>query len=126
MSKKAHVVELIMTIVDDKTTAETIVERLQDEGLLVLGYGDNDTDAIVLKFSEMFGTTKVSKYDRFAANRLARKYGSQAVCGVIDLLAQNQSEKYAPVANSVVDLESKWVSIVNFLRNTRGTETIEV
>lgn len=103
-----------------------VVEVLSDEGLLVLGYGDKDVDAIVLKFSETFGNTKVSKYDRFAAQRLAHKYGSQAVVGIISILAQRNGEKFAPVVNNVAQLESKFVSILNFVRNLdKGDEEIK-
>lgn len=119
-------IELITQIVGDAITAEMVVETLQDEGLLHLGYGDADVDKIVIKFTETFGTTKVSKYDRFSASRLAKKYGSQAIVGIIQLLAENSTEKYAPVVNSVSQLEEKLPSILNFLRNVKGTEEIDV
>lgn len=124
MSKRVYVVDLITQIAGNKQTAEMIVERLENEGLLHLGYGDAEVDMIVTRFSEAFGTTKASKYDRFAAGRLAKKYGGQAVCGIIDLLANAQTEKYAPVTNSVVQLEEKLPSILNFLRNLKGNEDI--
>jgi hypothetical protein len=127
VSRKAWVVDLVTTIVSDRPTAEMVVDRLMEEGVLVLGYGDADVDKIVEKFADTFGTTKVSKYDRFAANRLAKKYGSQAVCGIVDLLAANGKEKYAPVVGSVAQLEEKWVSVLNFVRNHKdGDEVIQL
>lgn len=128
MSKKIDwVVELVTQIVGDKLTAEMVVERLMEEGVLVIGYGDADIDKVVQKFTDTFGTTKVSKTDRFAANRLVRKYGSQSVVGIIDLLAKNSGEKYAPVVGSVVQLEAKWVNVLSFLRNKgKDDEVIQV
>ena len=125
-SKRAWVVELITTIVGDKPTADMVVEALINEGVINLGYGDNDVEVIVQKFSETFGTTKTSKQDRWAAHRLAQKFGSQSVVGVIGLLAQNSDQKYAPVVNSVAELENKFVSVMNFLRNIKGSEEIQL
>lgn len=130
MSKKAYVVEMITSILNSSTAkqeAEMIVERLQDEGLLALGYGDADVDKVVMKFADTFGTTKVSKTDRFAANRLVSKYGSQAVVGIIGMLAEHSQEKYVPVVGSVTQLEDKFVAVMHFLRNLdKGEETIQI
>lgn len=123
--RKKYVIDLITSFTGDAIKAELIVERLQDEGLLVLGYGDAEVDQIVEKFKDTFGTTKVSKYDRFAAQRLAKKYGSQAVVGIMQLLADNSNEKYSPVVNSVAEFESKIPSILNFVRNIKGEEIID-
>lgn len=125
-SKKDWVVEMISQLVKDSNpaqavqTSEIIVERLMEEGLLHLGYGDKDVDRITQKFTDVFGTTKISKSDRFSARRLANKYGGQSVCGIIDLLAKNNGEKYAPVVNSVAQLEEKMPSVLNFLRKVQG------
>lgn len=125
MTRRKYVIELVAQVVKDLPTAEMVVERLQEEGLLNLGYGDKDVEAIVQAFGDTFGTTKVSKYDRFAAHRLAEKYSSQAVVGIVKLLAQSGNEKYAPVVNNVTQLEEKMPSILNFLRKTGGEEIIE-
>lgn len=124
-SKRAWVVEIITKIVGDEPTAEMVVERLTEEGLLHLGYGDKDVDLIVTTFADTFGVTKTSRYDRFAAHRLAQKYGAQAVAGIVRLLAENSTEKFAPVVNSVAQLEDKMPSVLNFLRNRRGEEVID-
>jgi hypothetical protein len=121
MSKRDWVVALLADIIKDGAaqptpTAEIIVERLTEEGLLHLGYGNAEIDIIVDKFADTFGTTKTSKYDRFAARRLGDKYGTQAVCGIIGLLGQNADARYAPVVGSITQLEEKWVSVLNFLR----------
>lgn len=126
MSKKDYVLELVTTIVGDAPTAQMIVDRLNEEGFLHLGYGDADVDRVINKFSDTYGITKVSKQDRFAANRLVKKYGAQSIVGIIDLLAKSSGERYAPVINNVEQLEKKWVSIVSFLRNNLKDEVIQL
>jgi hypothetical protein len=124
---RQYIIDIVTRIVGDKPTAEMVIERLTDEGVLSLGYGNADIDKVVEAFSMTFGTTKVSKYDRFAANRLCSKYGSQGVVGVIKLLGENSSVKYAPVVNNVAELENKMVSILSFLRTlSNNDKTIEV
>lgn len=125
MSRKDWVVDLVTQIVKDRPTAEMVVERLTEEGLLHLGYGNAEVDIVVDKFTDTFGTTKTSKADRFAAHRLVRKYGAQAVVGIVALLAENSTEKYAPVVGSITQLETKWVSVLNFLRKLDKEEPID-
>lgn len=125
MRSRNWVVELVATTAAvPYGVAEAVVDRLMEEGVLVLGYGDADVQKIVETFSNTFGTTKTSRYDRFAAHRLTQRYGSQAVCGIIQLLGQRIEEPYAPVPRSVADLESKWVSVLNFVRK-QNSETID-
>jgi hypothetical protein len=125
-SKRIWVVELIMQVMRcDKPTAEMLVERLMEEGLLVLGYGDKEVDRVVIQFTESFGTTRTSRQDRWAAQRLVRKYGENAVVGIIRMLSSLNAEDYSPVVNSVDDLERKWVSVVTFLRKHQPSEDIE-
>lgn len=127
MSKQDWVVALVTQIVGDGPTAEMVVERLKEEGLLNLGYGNADIDRVVQTFTDTFGTTKTSQKDRFAANRLTSKYGSQAVCGIIRLLGERRDDRYAPVVNDVAELESKIVSVVSFLRRSKSeVETIDI
>lgn len=122
-SRKQWVVEIVTGVIGDKVSAEMVVDRLMEEGVLHLGHGNADIDIVVEQFQETFGTTKVSRYDRWAANRLVAKYGSQTVAGVIKLLGQSMGEKYAPVVGSIVQLETKWVSVMNFLRNLRTDDS---
>lgn len=125
MSRKAWVIGLVEQIVGDKPTAEMVVQRLQEEGVMHLGYGNADVDRVVQKFTDTFGTTKVTRQDRFAAHRLVRKYGAQVVCGVVDLLAQNSDKKYAPVVGSIAQLENKIVNVLNFLRKQGDSSVIQ-
>lgn len=106
-------------------TAESIVDVLIEEGVLHLGYGDADIDIITDTFKEVYGTTKTSQGDRFAARRLADKYGSQAIVGIMRLLAQHSQEQYAPVVNSVTQLETKLSSVLSFLRKTHAESVDE-
>lgn len=120
-------IDFIADITGNKVMAEMIVERLQEERLLSLGYGDTEIDQVVKKFKDTFGTTRSSKYDRFAARRLVAKYGTKSVFGVIELLAEKSDEKYAPVVNDVSQLEKKFVSVLSFLRkNTAEDTTLDV
>lgn len=126
MSRRDWVVELVASAAGvDKPTAETVVERLMEEGLLSLGYGDKDVERIVATFSQVFGTTKSSRQDRWAAHRLAEVHTSQAVCGIITLLGRNSTERYAPVVGSVAELENKWVKVMAFLRKQNDNEPID-
>jgi len=124
--RKQYIIDLVVTIVKDKPTAEMVVERLEEEGLLVLGYGNSEIDNVVQKFTDTFGTTKTSKYDRFAADRLTKKYGSQAICGIIGLMGEHATEKFAPRIGSISQLEEKIVSVMHFLRTLKSDETLDI
>jgi hypothetical protein len=126
MSRKQWVIDLVEKLVKDRPTAELVVDRLTEEGVLVLGYGDKDVEQVVGKFQDTFGNTKTTQRDRFAAHRMVQKYGTQSVLGVIQMLADNNTEKYAPVVGSVSQLEDKWVNVLSFLRNIRDTDEIDV
>lgn len=97
-------------------TAEMVIERLQEEGVLVIGYGDKDIDQVASAFQEAFNTTKTSRYDRYAASRMVQQYGTPAVVGVIRLLASKQDERFSPTVNNLKQLEDKWPQVVKFLR----------
>lgn len=110
----------------DPSTAELIIERLSDEGLLHLGYGRAEVDQIVDAFRAEMGTTKVSQNDRFAANRLADKFGAQSVVYAIKAIAPGG--QYVPVVNNISQLEDKWVSVMNYVRSKvqEQNDTIDV
>lgn len=127
MTRRELVVQLITELIGDAVKAELVVERLQDEGLLQLGYGNGEVETVLHAFKDHFGTTKTSRTDRFAAHRLCQKYGGQAVAGVIKLLAERAGQPYAPVINSVTELENKWISVLSFLRKGQhDIDTIEL
>lgn len=120
--KRGYILELVEQICGNKVTAEAIVDRLQEEDLLKTHYGDDDIGKIVDAFKDTFGVTKATKYDRFAAKRLAAKHGTEAVCQIILLLKARADHQYAPVINSVAQMETKWVSVLKFLRASKPVE----
>ena len=123
MSRHDYLFEAVNKIIKNEVTTQMVFDLLNEEGVLHEGYGDADVDRILKKFSDTFGTTKASKYDRFACGRLAGKYGVQSICGIMGLLGDNSTEPYAPVVNSVKEFEDKMPSILNFLRKLdKGTE----
>jgi hypothetical protein len=127
-NRKQWVVELIAKMANiPYGVAEGVVDRLMEEGVLHLGYGNADVDIVVEAFTDTFGTTKVTRQDRWAASRLLKAQGgnAQSIAGVIRLLGANMGERYAPVVGSVAQLETKWVSVINFLRNL-STDSSEV
>lgn len=124
MTRK-HILTLVESLVSDKQTAELVVDTLVTEGVLHIGFGNKEIDLICEQFKQLFGTTKTSKYDRFAASRLAEKYGAQAVTGITKLLADRAAEPYAPVVGSVQQLEDKWVQVLNFVRKSNGEEILD-
>lgn len=127
MERKEYAIKVILDVVKDRPTAEMVLERLQDEGLLHLGHGNTDIDQVVGAFQETFGNTKTTRYDRFAANRLTTKYGAQSVVGVIKLLSSLKDDQYVPVVSNVAQLEDKWVAILNFVRKKgQSGEVIEI
>lgn len=116
MEKKQDAINAITSLVGDRLTAEMVIERLQELGYMQLGYGNGDIDSVVSTFQETLGTTKISRADRFAANRLVKKYNAQSVNGVIKLYATLRDDEYAPVIGSVTQLEDKWVNLLTFIR----------
>lgn len=124
MGRRKYILGRMFKIIDDMPACEDILDMLEEEGVLHLGYGEPDVDLILSTFKEIFGTTKASRQDRWAANRMAAKYGSQAVAGIIRALGAQTGSKYAPIVNNVAEMENKMVSILNFLRKN-DDETIQ-
>lgn len=78
-------------------------------------YGDPNINKIIGAFTESFGTTKSSKYDRWAAKRLSDKHGVEPMITIIQLLASRRGDQYRPSVNSVSELERKWDSVASYL-----------
>lgn len=117
MSSDELVIKIITDVGVAKPIAEEIVRRLGDEGLLMQpSFGDKTVSRIVGTFKEAFGTTKTSRYDRYAASRLATRYSADQVCQIIVLMAGAAAEPYAPVINNVSELENKWVSVLAHIK----------
>lgn len=119
MEQKRNILAIIEGIVGDRDTAEQVLAALQDQGLITFSYGNQDVNAIIKTFAELFGSTKTTKYDRFAASRMAKSphYGGSAgVVGMLRLYHSLSGDKYAPSVSSVAQLEEKLPAIVAFLR----------
>lgn len=115
-SRRNFALEIIEKVVGDRPTAEMVLERLQDEGFIHLGHGNVEIDQVTEAFQEAFGSTKVTRYDRYAANRLVQKHGAASIIGIIKLYASMQDDRYAPSVGSVQQLEDKWVSVLGYIR----------
>ena len=116
-------VETVNKIVKDRRKSVAVVEALLDQGIIIVRHGDKAIDTIVDTFKKQFGTTSASRYDRFAAKRLAERHGTDGVCKVIELLRQYQSEQYCPTIGSIQQLEQKWVSVGRFLGNLASSDS---
>jgi hypothetical protein len=129
-NRRDYILDLLAGVALDgnKELAEAILVLLEAESVLHLGYGDAEIDGVIDKFTLCFGTTKTTKYDRYAAHRLVAKYSGHAVAGIIELLASRSKERYAPLVNNITQLEEKWVSVLAFLRedNKREDSTIQL
>lgn len=126
MNRRRWVLEQITGVTGDSAKSETILKLLEQEGIVHLGFGDAEVDQILEAFKSVFGTTKATRQDRWAAHRLAQKYSSQAIVGIIRLLGENSRERFAPVVNSVSEMESKMSSVLNFLRKLEKDDVIDV
>lgn len=119
MERKKQALEVVLSVVGDRPMAESVLERLQEEGFLHLGYGDRDIDIIVSTFAELFGVTRTTKQDRYAARRLAASDaygGADGVTGLMKLYKSVSLDKYAPSASSVDEFERKLPAIVTYMR----------
>ena len=85
-----------------------------------------DIQTVIDAFAESFGTTKHTKYDRFAAKRLHTKYTVSEVVRLIKALAAKSNEKYCPSVNSVSQLEDKLPQVVKFLQGQPDNTEVEL
>jgi len=87
-------------------------------------YGNHDVNLIVDTFKKAFGTTKTTKYDRYAASRLAKEYGAKYTANSIKSYAERSKDKFAPSVNSVSEFETKLPAIRSFMERKRSERTI--
>lgn len=123
--RRDYIVGVVEAVVGKRAIAEAVVARLESEGLLNVFFGDQDISLICETFKEQFGTTKISRYDRYAAGRLAKRYGGEQIAGIIKLMASRASEPYAPTVGSVTQLEEKLVNVMKFLKG-QAVQEIEL
>lgn len=103
------------SIYNAKERVNPLLEALKNMDSKKVEYGNPDINAVIAAFKESFGTTSSSKYDRYAAMRLAAGHGADNVVKVIKALSDHATEPFAPAVNSVLQLEQKWVSVGKFL-----------
>lgn len=89
-------------------------------------YGNPEVNSIVNTFKESFGTTKTTKADRFAANRLAKKHGAESIAQAIKAFSAHAHEKFAPSVNNVAEFDNKLPSIVKFMSNKSSEQEINL
>ncbi len=102
-------------IYDARKRLEPIIKALESIDPYKRDMRDKNVQSVLDAFSEAFGTTKASRYDRYAAKRLYVKY-EEDIIKIIDALAACATDKYAPVVNSVSQLEEKLPQIAKFLK----------
>lgn len=103
------------TIYNAKKRNATLLEALKSLTSESKSYGDAGINTIISAFNNTFGTTKASRWDRYAAKRLSARYGAENITAVIRALGDMKGAAYMPSVNSVQQLEEKWVSVGNFL-----------
>ena len=106
---------LIKRYVADRKTATALAEALIDSGMVVYRPHDSEVDQVTTAFTKSFGTTSTSRYDRYAATRLIKRYPPKELIKIIEILAQHRGDAYCPVIGNVHQLEQKWVSVQRFL-----------
>jgi hypothetical protein len=104
----------------------SISEALLDQGFISFKANDNETEEICQAFKKSFGTTSVSRYDRYAASRLLTKYNVKDLIQLIEILANHKDDKYCPVVSSIRQLEEKWIGVRRFIKTLTIENDIKV
>ncbi len=129
MTKREIAIASVVFAGDDMISpglAGYVVDQLIHDGIISLGYaGDPDVSAVVDAFQIAMKTTATIKTDRYAASRLAKRFGLPTVVGTIQMLGERSREKYAPTVNNLTQLEQKWPSIQRFV-STRNEDEPDV
>jgi hypothetical protein len=118
--------EIVKVVQPYSSKAESIVKALAEAGALNITYGNEEVGKITDAFKQHFGVTKASKYDRWAASRLAKKHGSGNVVAVIQVMSRAQGMPFCPVINSISQLEDKWLSVAGFIQRNQVKEEIKL
>lgn len=87
---------------------------------------NKDIQLIVDTFVEVSGVTKTSKWDRFAAKRLADKHGAEEIAKLIQVYFSLDPNQYKPSINSIRQLEEKWVNVGNYMQKQIGNQEVEL
>lgn len=114
------------TIHNCKSRNKILLEALKIVHAEPKEYGDGEVNKVINAFTKAFGTTKSTKYDRFAAKRLSDKYTADEIVRAIDALSQTQSDKYSPSVRSVSQFEEKLPNIIRYLQNKSNDKVINL
>lgn len=112
-------------IYDAKKRLEPVFKALEGVDAYKRDGRDKNIQSIIDTFSEAFGTTKASQYDRFAAKRLHVKHGAENIVKLINALAHGADDQYCPSVNSVSELEKKLVTVIQFVKK-QATQNVMV
>lgn len=85
----------------------------------VVTYGNKDVNSIIETFSELFGNTKTTRYDRWAAARMmksSRYGGAEGIVLLMRMFHSVSSEQYAPSVSSVSQFDAKLPAIVTYIK----------
>lgn len=104
-----------------------IIDQLIADGIISLGYaGDPDVSELVDHFQIAIPSTATIKTDRYAAARLAKRYGRATVLFIIQGLGKRRGEKFAPVVNNLTQLEQKWPQVERFVSSPARGDGLDV
>jgi predicted transcriptional regulator len=114
------------TIYNAQKRFEPVSEALKTISDNVKDNRNQDVQTVVDAFQRTYNPVSVSKYDRFAASRLVKKYKAQELATLIEILGKLRDDKYAPKINNIVQLEQKWISIEDYFKKLKGKELVKI
>lgn len=125
--KRDYILEIMAPFLPKKELREALLDKLIEEGVVNAFFGNQEVGEVLEAFKSQFNTTAISKYDRFAAKRLADRHGVGNIIKVITSMATLSDRQFAPSVNSVSELERKWVSCLSFLKKqVDSSEVVEL
>lgn len=99
-----------------ESQATTVIQALVAHDMVREVYiPSSAVETLCSSFKTLYGLTKISRYDRFAAHRLIKRYGLIPMTNLITALHDHQADTYCPVVNGLVDVERKLPAIRHFI-----------
>lgn len=88
----------------DNNTISKDIEKTPDN------YGNKDINLLFDEWEKKcaFRVNSKIKLNRYACNRLIKSKGIESIIKVIPIVAESQSDTYAPTIANFIDLEQKW------------------
>ena len=99
-----------------------------DKGQASETFGNPEINNLFLKFEEIVGIKVSSKVksNRFACKRLLQKHESNVIEQVLYIVAQANSDRYAPTITDFIELEQKWNRLGVWWRKKQNEGVLEV